>query len=101
MINGLHHLLPICPKAYKYHTKLRWERRIELYCKTVKTLRFQSWFVWKDICHFHKTADKCCDIKILLTSCDGMTNYLHALRAEHLVYFLLARGNLYCYLQQE
>ena len=57
-------------------------------------------FRFEDVCAFQFEADHFCEVYLSVTGRDGMTNYVHCLRAGHFSYFLRKYKNLYRLSQQ-
>ena len=72
-----------------------------------KFLTVTAWIEWRiefsfeDVYAYQRDADALFDVYFNITGGDGMTNYLHCLRAGHFAQFLIGYKNIYCYSQQE
>jgi len=93
-------VIDICLANHPETDRSQWFSAAEQFESAMQQLCSHKKFEQKDVCAFQDTADNFCDIYCRMTGIEGMTNYLHCLRAGHFAYFLQCKGSLYRYSQQ-
>ena len=99
----MHHfdkLIDVCLTSYDEDYREKWRKCGQKFREMMEMLRWRKHFSFEDVCKFQKLVDEYFDIYNYLTGVEGMTNYLHSLRAGHFSYFLNKYGNLYMWSQQ-
>ena len=95
-----HFLVEVCTERYDNEYKDAWldicERFVSVFAIIDSKIRFE----FEDVCAFQMEADQFCEVYTSVTGRDGMTNYVHCLRAGHFSYFLRKYKNLYRLSQQ-
>ena len=97
---NFHFLVEVCTERYEVSYKLTWMDICERFVSVFQFVDSKIRFEFEDVCAFQMEADKFCEVYTSVTGRDGMTNYVHCLRAGHFSYFLRKYKNLYRLSQQ-
>ena len=93
-------LVEVCAEKCEESQKATWHVACNKFPEMMSLLDSKWEFEFVDIAEFQLKADEFCDAYFAVTGRDGMTNYLHLIRAGHFAWFLDKYGNMYRLSQQ-
>ena len=93
-------LIPIALTYHTQATQTKWLKMLDTYSNMKTYLNRRESFTDNMIYEFQEICDDYCTQWASLTSRDGITNYIHFIRAGHVSHYLFLYRSLYKYSQQ-